>query len=499
MRRSTPYALLGLATCLLLPRAASAQAVQNIVLRNSFSPIGAGARGLGMGGAFIGVADDGTAASFNPAGLSQLRRSELAAVLFTSTVNTEVPNPEGAGESEGSTHRAPEFLGLALPFEVGGRNLTIQLSYQRSVDLFGKGRAFTRDTVPFSALKINLPGSARVNADVTPQQAGAFRTLALSAGYALTPRFSAGASANYWFGDWTSQGHVDYRISTVGTAPSTLVSSTNRTFLQDQSMRALSVNGGVLMRASRISLGGVLRLPFVARYELEETGTITTTLAGKPSSAPSDVENTMKSRLHWPLTWGTGLAVRPFTGLTLAADYSRSSWAGATIDDVPEGALLTQADAPVSGVDADLVFHDRNFFDLVDASQTTVSDTSEWRAGAEYLVSLAKVVVPLRAGTFRSHSPIRDLSRDEGRVTSGLTFGTGLNFSQVVVDVAFERRSTEGVVGLQLRGGAATPSGTTVEKVTENRVVASVIYRLPPNDPVKRFLRGIFVGDEPSH
>ena len=57
MKRS----LVALAFLALLPALASAQAVQNIVLRNSFNPIGAGARGLGMGGAFIGVADDGTA------------------------------------------------------------------------------------------------------------------------------------------------------------------------------------------------------------------------------------------------------------------------------------------------------------------------------------------------------------------------------------------------------------------------------------------------------
>ena len=61
-------------------RGAHAQAIQNVVLRNSFNPLGAGARGLGMGGAFIAVADDGTAASFNPAGLAQLRRTEFAAV-----------------------------------------------------------------------------------------------------------------------------------------------------------------------------------------------------------------------------------------------------------------------------------------------------------------------------------------------------------------------------------------------------------------------------------
>ncbi len=34
-----------------IARDSSAQAVQNVFLRNSFNPIGAGARGLGMGGA----------------------------------------------------------------------------------------------------------------------------------------------------------------------------------------------------------------------------------------------------------------------------------------------------------------------------------------------------------------------------------------------------------------------------------------------------------------
>lgn len=43
----------------------------------SFLKIGVGARALGMGGAFTGVADDATAIYWNPAGLSQLDRPEL--------------------------------------------------------------------------------------------------------------------------------------------------------------------------------------------------------------------------------------------------------------------------------------------------------------------------------------------------------------------------------------------------------------------------------------
>ena len=44
------------------------------------SPVGSGARALGMGGAFIAIADDATAASWNPGGLTQLERPELSLV-----------------------------------------------------------------------------------------------------------------------------------------------------------------------------------------------------------------------------------------------------------------------------------------------------------------------------------------------------------------------------------------------------------------------------------
>src|SRR5258708_36399105 len=107
---------------LLRAEGAVAQSLQNVVLRNSFSPIGAGARGLGMGGAFIAVADDGTAASFNPAGLAQLRRTEFAVVGFTDLLTSDLTVPKGTETvttSSHARHQRPDFAGLALPFEVG--------------------------------------------------------------------------------------------------------------------------------------------------------------------------------------------------------------------------------------------------------------------------------------------------------------------------------------------------------------------------------------------
>jgi len=53
---------------------------QQVGVASSPNPVGSGARAVGMGGAFIGVADDATAASWNPAGLIQLEKPEVSIV-----------------------------------------------------------------------------------------------------------------------------------------------------------------------------------------------------------------------------------------------------------------------------------------------------------------------------------------------------------------------------------------------------------------------------------
>jgi len=67
-------AVLGLLLCALLPQAVLAADA------GSFLRIGVGARALGMGGAFVALADDPTAIYWNPAGLASLESGELASM-----------------------------------------------------------------------------------------------------------------------------------------------------------------------------------------------------------------------------------------------------------------------------------------------------------------------------------------------------------------------------------------------------------------------------------
>jgi hypothetical protein len=453
-----------------------------------------------MGGAFIAVADDGTAATFNPAGLAQLRRAELAVVGFSSDLRSTTG---GVGPSQGSgsvsTHQALDFVGLAIPFDVSSRRLTFQLAYQRAVDLFGEGEAVVTDDVALTDLGIEEEGSAAISVGVFPQQRGAFHNVSAALAFQVTEKLFLGTALNYWMGDWTASGSRQTTLVRIDPEvgrprPELEFSRIGTTFEQVQSMRGFNLNAGFLLKYERLSVGGVLRLPFNGEYRLDETNETTYSYSGEPSP-PEYQQFGVTSRLAWPRSGGLGLALRPFTGLTLSADVSTALWSRASIDELPSGALLTET--PTDAAGNPIGFTDRNFFDLLPKTVTTTSDTSQWRVGAEYLVALSRVVIPVRAGVFRSSSPFSAAHEGASAEVRGFTAGTGVNFSRFVFDVAFERRESDSPLSLRrLRSRSEEISSNPVETVVLDRVVASLILRFDTEGGVGGFFRSLFAGKE---
>src|SRR6266581_6250480 len=68
--------------------------------------LGSGARAFGMGGAFLARADDATAASWNPAGLSYLRNPEVSIVGARNAFDR---GPEGGTANDRFVGRTPDF------------------------------------------------------------------------------------------------------------------------------------------------------------------------------------------------------------------------------------------------------------------------------------------------------------------------------------------------------------------------------------------------------
>ena len=94
---------------------------------------GVGVRAMGMGGAFVGVADDYTATYWNPAGLAQIDRREVhVGLLRNSRENTSTFNGTSAGSELSNTRFGS--LGFVYPYPVYRGSLVFSVGFKRIKD-----------------------------------------------------------------------------------------------------------------------------------------------------------------------------------------------------------------------------------------------------------------------------------------------------------------------------------------------------------------------------
>ncbi|MFZ0452701.1 MAG: hypothetical protein WCE54_01265 [Ignavibacteriaceae bacterium] len=105
-------------------------------LRLGESGLGANARALGMGDAYIGLSDDASAAFYNPAGFGLLKRLELSGGIDYSTFSNDATffnNTTNYSSSETRLDR----LSFAFPFPTVRGSLVFGISYHNTKDLTG--------------------------------------------------------------------------------------------------------------------------------------------------------------------------------------------------------------------------------------------------------------------------------------------------------------------------------------------------------------------------
>ncbi|NOZ61233.1 MAG: hypothetical protein GXO74_06090 [Calditrichaeota bacterium] len=243
---------------LLLPEFLLAQSV-------NLNFIGAGARARGMGGAFIGVADDATAASWNPAGLARLEKAEASVVgVFSSyTPSSDVEGFDA--EPYKYSHVGLNFGSIAFPLAIGERNLVATVAYQNVIDLYYK----------YSGDQYETERTGGVNAIIP------------SVGLQLTPMLSIGAALNIFTGS------SDYQY-------------TDKTGFGSDSKENYNYSGmnfsiGALFDFERFRVGATLKTPFGLNETL--------------SDSDYDVD------IGMPQMLGIGLAFQATDALLVAADY----------------------------------------------------------------------------------------------------------------------------------------------------------------------------------
>ncbi len=408
---------------------------------------GSGARALGMGGAFIGIADDATAASWNPAGLCVLERPEVSVVYqplarygteTPTTIDSQYspptnPNPgfvQVAGpRSIMERSHALDFASGTYPFRLGGVKLVPQLSYQRVFDM---GQDFTW-TRTFDTTQDGVTSRRTVERDI--EASGGIDVVSGSLGVSFTTRVYLGLAMNFW-----RNGQEVTRVINVQRSSGTTV--TTQTFDEDYSGRSFHV--GLLAKPTeRVRVG----LVYKSGFDLDQTGLRVT----KSDSIPGGIEELRYSgTISWPKTFGAGLAFQPTDALTLAADYTKTSWSEAILD--PDGTTPSSY-WPTGGGSPDAA---------ESAFNPHQADGVQVRLGLEYVLTkpgfAGLTVVPLRVGWFRDQQLFKQLPGVDTVAHQGFTMGFGLVWSSLSLDLAYVY--TRGP-GLQNEVDGVPPGSTT--------------------------------------
>ncbi len=415
-----------------------------------------GARSLGMGGAFIALADDASAAEANPAGLTILRKPEvsiearnyLEQQLFTTSgtfpavkrtpfthysdrvvvsfASAVFPIKEkftlGAYfheplNNEGGGVVAPKYDELTgdlisslpnfyLPAQAGqpvGEPITKAQCEQRRRDLNNPFACLEYRVDPFvSALSVRQ------------------RTFGFAAAWQVHPRFSVGATVRH---QRFSEGAYTFRFSQQFDPRQILVQATAK--IEDGEVKILEETdttfaaGFKWSPTDKISVGGVYKKgpSFQAPLFYADT------------ASQFKFDKAADTTFHIPDIAGIGVSVRPIPALTINADAVRVSYSN-LVDD------FVSAVADVQGIDQPF----------------KAEDVIELHAGAEYLFA-TKVPIALRAGFWRDpkHSvewngPLNrpdfiaeSMLYPEGEDQNHISAGAGFAWTRFQIDLAYDQ------------------------------------------------------------
>ncbi len=410
---------------------------------NFSAVVGSGARAMGMGGAFIAVADDATAASWNPAGLGQLERPEFTFVgraqdfRISEPATNEPFLTEVTGDFSnvffGPAHKVNnsygfDFISFTYPIRAGRIKLVSQFSYQRSLNYDMRS---SEENIGFLSEYYNIDGvlfqSGEGSIAYNEKYSGGIDTFSFSLGTRIFRRLNIGISLNYWTNGFI--GNLESQIR------STLVfsesgQSVEAIFPKEKQFTALEVRGinvnvGLLVEVTnRLKIGAVYKSSFNPKLDLE----IVLEEEGRPGSQVYET----KSRLKWPQTWGVGVSYRPIDVLTVAVDYTQTQWSRSIIKDYNDKGLFRDVFFPtLYPVLPELDDEEEDEDDIFYPQK----NTRQLRLGLEYVFLGKKHIIPVRVGVFADTQYYTDTSGRKITFT-GFTAGVGYKRGFFSLDLA---------------------------------------------------------------
>jgi hypothetical protein len=428
----------------------------------SLNRAGSGARAAGMGDAFIAVSDDGTAASWNPAGLAQLRQPEFSLVYVVSQHGLDItgvrsPDRRVAYAVPPYAYRnsSIDFASAAVPFAVARKPVTVQAGwhrlYQLGLDLTGN----------IERVPLDPAGPATV-VSRDAQTKGNIDLFSAAAAVKLTSHLALGVSGDFWRGGWTDRTTL---VESPAGDGAFFATSTNIR------LRGQSLSGGLLLTYPSWNVGLVYHAPFWSAFHIKGQ------ILG-PGREPSRLD-AAGPRFRLPRSVGAGVARRFGAQWMVSAALTHDQWTDALLDRRPGEPEAV------------------NFFDNAPPELSTTRDTLSVNAGVEHLLLREGFVVPLRFGAgWEPQGGTDPLTRDPVSFLL-LSAGAGYNTNRFKFDAAVQYRRGDFLVSdiysvATAETGGFGRDGVGRAATREWRFKVSAIYRLADTDALKSGIKRIF-------
>ena len=390
-----------------------------------------GARALGMGGAFLGLADDASAAEANPAGLTVLRVPEVSLEMRQTTIAQRFVTggtfPFITTQDFPSRETSVTFASVVLPTKPAALALYYHrpLSFRNAVDLTGR----------YGTPNFFLGPGGPVSPEDCAGNCTEHRIYPFSTSVDLTMETFGIAAARQWrsfsFGAavryhrFSEEADTFRRDVDAPGQPVFVIAQTNagRAFGRRSDRDVTFVGGLRWTPAPSFSAGAV--------FKKGPTFPVSVAAAQTVDAEMQIVDTT---EFHIPATFGAGVSFRPIQQVTINVDAVRVGYGKLTDRFVSVIEYGTEESGPIEQV-----------------SGYRTTDGTEIHAGIEYF-TLSRYPVGLRAGWWRdpahaiayggalrtSHEVAAKILFPDTEAENHYSVGVGIALPRIGIDVAYD-------------------------------------------------------------
>ena len=399
-----------------------------------FDFVGGGTRAKGMGNAFLGVSNDITGGSWNPAGLFELDETAIAISFFKL-------NPKGlsttqslsdliASEHSGSVSNISS-INFVSPIRISGHPFVFTGNLTRNFNSFrqfGVQQTDSTEFYSFSPLIGLIVDTNQLVTDLQVHEEGGMNSINLGFGTRFYDKISFGATINIYSGHSVYKVNQmmqveDYRYQTNQSFQYATLDSTIRV-VDTNKFSGANITLGFKYNGEKLGAGLVIRTPFKLSEKRAQAIYFNSYINGASRTNDGILSTDILFKYEMPLMVGMGLAYQMNDKWLVAGDVDYRGFSGKKID-----YRISQTINPGGSNIEDYITFDPRW-----------NNSISFRIGTEYTNEFDFGKVPVRAGF--GFVPVPTPSVDlvgnlSTSVNYNFTFGTGLHFEQIKFDVAY--------------------------------------------------------------